>query len=160
MDLGGAATAALALDYRREGYASSSEFVSIQASRDGGATFPELGRIAGPGSDSSMVRRSYDLAGFAAVNTVLRFVTSSQTSAKKVFLDAVGFLQGSAPPPPTPTPTPPAPTLNRTLRDEFRLVSYEENDDARFEQGWHEYGDDGYWAGGQTRILTTRAVAV
>jgi subtilisin family serine protease len=147
-DLGGAASAVLTFTYRREGYASSSEYVSVLVSSDGGATFAELGRIAGPGKDAAQVPTSYDISGFAAANTVLRFATSAQTSTKKVFLDDVRIAYE------VPAPPPPAPVLDRTLRDEFRAVSYEGNDGThRFEQGWHEYGDDGWWAGGLTRVV-------
>ncbi|HEX6636453.1 MAG TPA: S8 family peptidase, partial [Steroidobacteraceae bacterium] len=66
---------ALNLKYQRVGL-EYGEYVSIQASGNGGSTWTEVGRISGAGSDSSLVSRSYSITGYKGRNTAIRFVGS------------------------------------------------------------------------------------
>ena len=52
------------------------EYVSVQASGNGGTTWSEVGRIAGPANDSSFQDQSYNITAFRGRNTAIRFVAS------------------------------------------------------------------------------------
>ena len=43
---------------------SAGEYVSVQASGNGGITWTELGRISGPANDSSFPSQSYDITAY------------------------------------------------------------------------------------------------
>ena len=52
------------------------EYVSVQASGNGGSTWTEVGRIAGPANDISFQSQSYNITAFRGRNTAIRFVAS------------------------------------------------------------------------------------
>jgi len=52
------------------------EFVSVQASSNGGGSWTELGRLSGPATDSVFASKSFDLTRFRGRNTAVRFVAS------------------------------------------------------------------------------------
>jgi serine protease AprX len=52
------------------------EYVSVQASGNGGATWSEVGRLAGPANDSVFQNQSYNITAFRGRNTAIRFVAS------------------------------------------------------------------------------------
>ena len=76
-DLSGATNPVLSFNYRRAALDSSSDYVAVQVSSNGGSSYVEIGRIAGPNNDSSFLATNYNIEAFAATNTVLRFLTSS-----------------------------------------------------------------------------------
>jgi len=56
------------------------EFVSVQASADGGLLWTEVGRITGPGDDTGFISQSYNITAFRGRNTAIRFVSSMGSS--------------------------------------------------------------------------------
>jgi len=52
------------------------EYVSVQASGNGGTTWSEVGRLAGPANDTSFLNQSYNITAFRGRNTAIRFVAS------------------------------------------------------------------------------------
>jgi serine protease AprX len=52
------------------------EYVSVQASSNGGTSFTELGRISGPANDYSFANYSYNITAYRGRNTAIRFVAS------------------------------------------------------------------------------------
>ncbi len=88
-DLAGASAATLSFAYRREGFASSAEYVVAEMSMDGGVTWTEVWRSAGPGKDSALVNASVNVTAFASASARLRFRTSAGMLSKRLFLDNV-----------------------------------------------------------------------
>ena len=114
VDLSAATSAVLSFEYRRSSFDSESDYVAIEISADGGASWTELGRFAGPGSDSGMQSASYDIFGYVSSNTAIRFASSSSLgSYDKLYIDNVQIeytAGGGDEPTPTPTPVPATPT--------------------------------------------------
>jgi serine protease AprX len=54
----------------------SGEYVSVQASGNGGATWSEVGRLSGPANDILFFNQSYNITAFRGRNTAVRFVPS------------------------------------------------------------------------------------
>ena len=52
------------------------EYVSVQASGNGGSTWSEVGRISGPANDTVFQNQSYNITAFRGRNTAIRFVAS------------------------------------------------------------------------------------
>jgi molybdate-binding protein len=52
------------------------EYVSVQASGNGGSTWTEVGRLAGPANDIYFQNQSYNITAFRGRNTAIRFVAS------------------------------------------------------------------------------------
>src|SRR6185436_2788791 len=52
------------------------EYVSVQASGNGGTTWTELGRLWGPANDTAFQNQSYNITAFRGRNTAIRFVAS------------------------------------------------------------------------------------
>ncbi len=77
VDLTGAVLATLSYDYKRSSFDDANDYVAIQVSADGGATWTEVARHAGPGTDSAWQTASLDIHSYAAANTQIRFATSS-----------------------------------------------------------------------------------
>ncbi|MCA9978419.1 MAG: hypothetical protein KC413_21815, partial [Anaerolineales bacterium] len=78
VDLTGAATAVLSLDYRRDGISGSQDYITLEVSADGGQSWTELNRFAGPDSDSVFQHASYDITAYTSPKTIIRFVNSNQ----------------------------------------------------------------------------------
>ena len=76
-NLSACATASLTFTYRRDGLDNSDDFVTIDVSGDGGASWAELGRLQGSATDASYQLASYDLSTQLATNTRIRFLGSS-----------------------------------------------------------------------------------
>lgn len=108
INLGGASQATLSFRYRRVALDTSSDYVAVYASSNGGNTFIELDRFQGPNNDSSYVDTSYDISAYIATNTQIRFLSSSTLgSADLVYFDDVevswpvsgtNTVSGGAPP--------------------------------------------------------------
>jgi len=52
------------------------EYVSVQASGNGGTTWTEVGRLAGPANDTSFVTQNYNITAYRGRNTAVRFMAS------------------------------------------------------------------------------------
>ena len=52
------------------------EYVSVQASNNGGANWTEVGRINGPANDYSFTNQSFNITAYRGRNTAVRFVAS------------------------------------------------------------------------------------
>ncbi|MEJ2551449.1 MAG: SdrD B-like domain-containing protein, partial [Anaerolineales bacterium] len=78
-DLTGYDSATISLIYRRGGLEDPSEYVEVQISDDGGATWTPIGQFAGPGTDAAYQTFSYDISGdiSATMNTTVRLITSA-----------------------------------------------------------------------------------
>lgn len=76
-DLSGATTATLSLDYRRYSLDSSIEYVDVEISSDGGASWvsPPLYHLVGPATDSAYTHVSKDISAYISANTRIRFLT-------------------------------------------------------------------------------------
>ncbi len=72
----GAISATLSFDYRRDGLDSYYEYVSVEVSADGGATWTELGRFAGPSHDNLYHSWQADISKYLSAQTSIRFVSS------------------------------------------------------------------------------------
>ena len=76
-DLSGTSQATLSLDYKRINLDSSSDYVTVEVSSDGGSTWTELDRFQGGGSDNLYQYRYYDITDHATANARIRFLGSS-----------------------------------------------------------------------------------
>jgi MSHA biogenesis protein MshQ len=85
-----ASTATLSFDYRRNGLDNANDYVAIQVSANGGGSWTELARFAGPGNDSSYQSASYDITSYMASNTRIRFISSANLgNNERVYFDDV-----------------------------------------------------------------------
>src|SRR5919109_3119647 len=62
------ATVTLKLKYLRSGL-EAGEYLAVQASGNGGATWTEVGRISGAGTDAGFVSKSYNITAFRGRDT-------------------------------------------------------------------------------------------
>ncbi|WP_442506694.1 DUF4347 domain-containing protein [Novipirellula sp. SH528] len=88
-NLAGATTATLSFDYARTGLDDAGDFIVIEASSNGGGTWSELDRFAGPANDGALQSTSYDISSFIASNTQIRFVTNGMNATESLFVDNV-----------------------------------------------------------------------
>ena len=84
------ATAMLTFDYRRNALDDANDYVAIQVSADGGGAWTELARFAGPTNDAAYQGASYDITGYMASNTRIRFISSANLGGgDRVYFDNV-----------------------------------------------------------------------
>jgi serine protease AprX len=89
-NLAGAVRATLSFNYKRSGLDNAADYIAVEISADNGATWSELARYVGPGSDSSWQAASFDIVGQAAANTKIRFGASSAlASSDYLYVDNV-----------------------------------------------------------------------
>jgi hypothetical protein len=89
-DLSAYTHATLSFDYRRSGLVGTSDYASVQVSKDGGATWTELDRLSGTATDASYLSASYDITASIASNTMIRLLTSpTMGSTHAVWFDNV-----------------------------------------------------------------------
>ena len=69
------ATVTLKFKYARAGL-DFGDYVSVQASGNGGTTWTELGRLNGPANDMSFINQSYNITSYRGRDTAIRFVGS------------------------------------------------------------------------------------
>ncbi|MFZ4663224.1 MAG: PA14 domain-containing protein [Caldilineaceae bacterium] len=85
-----ASTAFLNISYRRKDFAANTDWVAVEASSDGGATWATLGQLTGPASDAGLEFAGYPLADYAGSDLWVRFVTApTMTDAARFYLDLV-----------------------------------------------------------------------
>ncbi|MGA9347212.1 MAG: S8 family serine peptidase [Anaerolineae bacterium] len=179
-NLSGAASAMLSFDYRRKGFDDSSDYVAVEISADGGASWIELDRFAGPATDPDVQLASYDISSHVSSNTAIRLVSSwSLGEQGKLYIDNVQIeytlADGSSLEAIQGEPALSGDSLDvvknefqlvsgegsgggvETVRDEFNTVSYSNNDGTQNWFGnWVEDDPPGGGAGptaGQVQII-------
>ncbi len=86
-DLSTLASAQLTLAFRRKDLADT-DWVSVQATADGGATWTELGRLSGPATDDTLQTVSFDLGAYIAPTFGLRLITAdSFQPTARIYVD-------------------------------------------------------------------------
>ena len=89
-NLSSAVAATLSFQYRRSGLDDANDYVALQISANGGATWTELARYAGPGTNSTWQTASFNILGYVVANTTVRFATSSSLgSSDLLYVDNV-----------------------------------------------------------------------
>jgi hypothetical protein len=107
VNLGGAVSAELSLQYQRNSLDSEDEYVTLSVSTDGQA-WTDLDTYAGPATDNGYVTATYDLTPYISSSTYIRLLTSSALNdGDMVFFDniqvemvypAEANFQGNPPP--------------------------------------------------------------
>lgn len=82
-----AAGALLSFDYRRAGLAIPADMVKISVSTDG-ASWTEIGQVAGPGTDAAYQHACYDISAYRTAATQIRFMTQGLGGAS-IYIDNV-----------------------------------------------------------------------
>jgi serine protease AprX len=96
-NLSGAIFAKLSFQYKRSSFDDANDVVAIQISSNGGSTWTELGRYAGPATDSAWQTATFYIQNYATSNTQIRFATSSLLGSADVFyVDNVQIEYSSA----------------------------------------------------------------
>jgi len=90
VDLAQLESAELSFAYRRKDFKSAADYVSVEISKDGGTTWDEVERLAGPATDEAIGSVHYDLAPYGHNSIGLRFLSSASFSSEsKFYLDYV-----------------------------------------------------------------------
>ena len=93
MDLSMGTQATLTLMSRRDRLDNSNDYVALSASGDGGVTWTEVDRYAGPDNDADYVNQSYDLSPYISNQTRIRFRSSSTNGGTDtVYIDNVNVV--------------------------------------------------------------------
>jgi MSHA biogenesis protein MshQ len=103
-DLSGNAFAILSFDYRRSGLDNANDYVTVEVSSDGGASWTELDRLAGPANDGAYQSALYNISAYASANTRIRFLSSPTLGNNDIiYFDNVEiYYQATAPTLPAP----------------------------------------------------------
>lgn len=89
-DLSAYTTATLDFLYSRNSLDGASDYVTIDASSNGGSTWTEIARIEGPATDSNYLPFSKEISSFISNNTRIRFLSSSTLgNTDEVYFDNV-----------------------------------------------------------------------
>jgi uncharacterized repeat protein (TIGR01451 family) len=88
-DLSGYTSAVLSFEYRRNSFDTANDYVRIEVSSDGGGAWVELDRLMGPATDSGYRTLKYDISGYIAANTAVRFVSSGMDTSDQLYIDNV-----------------------------------------------------------------------
>ncbi|MCK5385838.1 MAG: hypothetical protein KAJ39_01545, partial [Gammaproteobacteria bacterium] len=96
IDLTGATTAILKLDHRRESL-EGGEYVNLEISSDGGATWIELDRFKGPQNDASNQETSYNITSYISATTRIRLIGSAglDSTTDIVYFDNIEIASSS-----------------------------------------------------------------
>ena len=114
VDLSGVDTAVLTFDYRRSSLDRSSDYIDLEISTDGGASWTKLDSFVGPANDSSMRTASYNIIDYTSSHTVIRFATSNYLSNYDyLYVDnlEIAYTWSESEPPPPPPPSSELPPL-------------------------------------------------
>ncbi|MGH9334060.1 MAG: hypothetical protein ACRD21_09950, partial [Vicinamibacteria bacterium] len=90
-------SATLSFSYRRQSLDSTSEYVALRVSNDGGGSFTEIDRF-GNDDDGAFTQVQYDISAFIAANTLIEFrsPTGGMNGAEGVLFDDIQIV---GPPP-------------------------------------------------------------
>jgi len=92
-DLSAYTAASLSFQYRRDALDNANDYVTIAVSRNGGSSWTELGRFAGPTNDSNYVNWSMDITTYISSNTRIRFLSSpSLGGSDRVYFDNIEIV--------------------------------------------------------------------
>ncbi len=87
-DLSLATSATLTLAYRRKNLIADTDWVSVQVSADGGATWTEIDRWVGPVTDDTLQTATHDVSAYVSQTFALRFLTSEAFQPEaRVYVD-------------------------------------------------------------------------
>jgi type II secretory pathway pseudopilin PulG len=76
VDLSACSSATLTFNYRRNSFDDSNDYVTIDVSDNGGSTWTEVDRLAGPANESTYQPTNIDISAAIATNTRVRFLGS------------------------------------------------------------------------------------
>jgi serine protease AprX len=137
VDLSGALAAMLTFEYRRRGLDNSSDYVAVEISADGGATWTTLNRFAGPATDSGYQVWEADISAFISADTTIRFLSSPTNGGRdEVYFDNIEVSYTLGEPEPT--------GELKAVADDFEAVPYtfENNSGSQNWTGpWLESGE-------------------
>ncbi|MEZ4684357.1 MAG: hypothetical protein R2932_60115 [Caldilineaceae bacterium] len=89
VQLGAARDAHMGLAFRRKGF-TATDYVVVELSTDGGATWHELTRFTGPTTDAEIQYTDHALSAYLADRVMVRLLTAPNMSADAAFyLDAI-----------------------------------------------------------------------
>ena len=92
-DLSGCSRAEFSFSYRRSGLDNTNDYVTVEVSPNGGATWTRLVRFDGSGNDSAYVAAVYDITAYASANTQIRFLSSTALGVSDyLYLDDIQIL--------------------------------------------------------------------
>jgi uncharacterized repeat protein (TIGR01451 family) len=95
VDLSGYTSAALTFEYRRNSF-EATDYVSVEVSSNGGASWAVLGVFTGTATDSTYLPVSYDISNYISSNTAIRFRASSgMDTSDQFYMDNVQ-IKGTA----------------------------------------------------------------
>jgi hypothetical protein len=78
------------LTYQRTALDDANDYVTVDVSSDGGGSWTELARLAGPTNDGSAQPATYNITSHISVNTRIRMLTSSSMGGSDlVYFDDV-----------------------------------------------------------------------
>lgn len=87
----------LSLQYQRVGLDDANDYTALSVSSNGGTSWVELDRYAGPNNDAGMVSANYNITAYASANTQIRLLTSSNMGNNdSVYFDNVD-IKGTKP---------------------------------------------------------------
>ncbi|MCB9418333.1 MAG: S8 family serine peptidase [Ardenticatenaceae bacterium] len=164
-DLSEGSSAVLSFGYRRKGFETAADTITIEVSQDG-SNWAELDRLTGPATDPNVMFANYDVSAFLGGEFYLRFVSSAEFAAEsKFYLDYVQveyqmlvserqaielthqvmlpIVMTSGDANAAQIPALDAATFttnNEIIRDAFSVVSYSNNDGSvLWKDSWQEY---------------------
>jgi serine protease AprX len=170
-DLSESSSAVLSFGYRRKGFETEADAITIEVSHDG-SSWTELGRLAGPATDPNLMFASYDLSSFTGSELSFRFISSVDLTAEsKFYLDYVQIeyqtavnerqmiefshqvmlpivmTSGNAAPYDIAGLDAPTFTTNSAIiRDSFNTTAYNNNNGSvNWKGDWSEYDPYGWW---------------
>ena len=125
------------------------DYVAVQVSANGGANWVEPARLAGPATDDDLQSPVSTSRLFDEQHGHPFPQSNSLGNKDRVYIDYVEIeyvpLSGGGAPPP--------PISNFTVRDEFNLTAYNNNDGtATWSSDWIEAGDGGSPSGGRITV--------
>jgi hypothetical protein len=89
-DLSMAITATLQFSFLRSSLDDALDYVAVEISNTGGASWVEMARFYGPANDISLQPALFDISGYLANNTRIRFISSSTLGFdERVYFDNV-----------------------------------------------------------------------
>ncbi len=143
-------TATLSFDYKRGNLADASEYFAVEVSANGGGSWVELDRLAGPADDGQYLSASYDISAYTSFGTTIRFLGApgldNQDRLKVDFVQieyTVDVIDVD---------------IEQSVEDRFNTVSYGNNDGSVDWTGdWVEVGEADGPASGDLSVVNFNA---